>query len=319
MPKKEFKTLDQQITLLQDRGLVIDNIDKAKKYLLSNNYYNLINGYGKFFQDKENHFKKNTSFDEIYELYFVDKEIKQAIFDSILNVEHHLKSILAYRFAEKYSDKRYAYLDINSYSSEKTLKVSYTLSKLFRIINQNSKKVGTPINHYVRVYDDVPIWVIVDYLDFGDLYSIIFNLPTNLQNNIALDLVEFIKQNIPGYNEIFTPELMISMIKNIHEIRNVCAHNNRLIDFKCKSDIIYSKQIFATFGIKKNDDRKRAYSTFVSLQAFLSQVEFPILNNTLRKRFRFLSNKLSTISIGDVLSKYGFPEDWHQRDAIKQN
>lgn len=121
---KKFQTLEQQITLLQSRGLIIDDIDKAKKYLLSNNYYNLINGYGKFFQDKENHFKLNTNFDEIYELYFIDKEIKQTIFDSILNVEHHLKSILAYRFAEKYSDKRYAYLDINSYSSEKRCRLA---------------------------------------------------------------------------------------------------------------------------------------------------------------------------------------------------
>lgn len=27
---------------------------------------------------------------------------------------------------------------------------------------------------------------------------------------------------------------MISFIENIHELRNVCAHNNRLLDFRCR-------------------------------------------------------------------------------------
>lgn len=46
---KEFKTIDQQIEILLDRGLIIDDINKAKEYLLTQNYYNIINGYGNFF------------------------------------------------------------------------------------------------------------------------------------------------------------------------------------------------------------------------------------------------------------------------------
>lgn len=45
---KVFKTIDEQITILKQRGLIIDDEEHAKKYLLSQNYYNLINGYAKF-------------------------------------------------------------------------------------------------------------------------------------------------------------------------------------------------------------------------------------------------------------------------------
>ena len=44
---KTFKTLDEQIQLLHNRNLIINDEDYAKKYLLSNNYYNIINGYSK--------------------------------------------------------------------------------------------------------------------------------------------------------------------------------------------------------------------------------------------------------------------------------
>src|SRR5699024_2240067 len=65
---------------------------------------------------------------------FLIKKLKQTFFNSILNVEHHLKSIFAYRFAEKFKNKRYAYLDINSYDPNKTLSVGRLISDLSRTI-----------------------------------------------------------------------------------------------------------------------------------------------------------------------------------------
>lgn len=35
------KTVDEQISLLQSRGMIIDNIDKAKEVLLDVGYYRL--------------------------------------------------------------------------------------------------------------------------------------------------------------------------------------------------------------------------------------------------------------------------------------
>lgn len=51
---KEFKTIDEQIQILLGRKLIINDIDKAKAYLLSQNYYNIINGYANFFPHDNN-------------------------------------------------------------------------------------------------------------------------------------------------------------------------------------------------------------------------------------------------------------------------
>ncbi len=46
---KPFKTLDEQISILKSRGLIIPDEEAAKLSLLCNNYYNVINYYSKFF------------------------------------------------------------------------------------------------------------------------------------------------------------------------------------------------------------------------------------------------------------------------------
>ena len=39
---KEFKTIDEQIEILKDRGLIFKDTNMARRYLLTNNYYNII-------------------------------------------------------------------------------------------------------------------------------------------------------------------------------------------------------------------------------------------------------------------------------------
>ncbi len=51
--EKIFKTIDEQIQLLQSRNLHIEDKEIAKEILLNNNYYYLINGYKDLFLDKK--------------------------------------------------------------------------------------------------------------------------------------------------------------------------------------------------------------------------------------------------------------------------
>ena len=70
--EKEFKTIDEQIELLQSRNLHIENKNIARKILLKNNYYYLINGYKDIFlnkNSKEEKFANETTLEEIYSLY----------------------------------------------------------------------------------------------------------------------------------------------------------------------------------------------------------------------------------------------------------
>ncbi|MEG0684856.1 MAG: Abi family protein, partial [Coprobacillus sp.] len=99
---KPFKTIEEQFELLKSRGIIFTDEEKAKRYLLNNNYYNIINCYAKFFMNDKDIFMENTTFDEITQLHFFDKELKSVLFKYIIEAEKHLKSIIAYRFSETY-------------------------------------------------------------------------------------------------------------------------------------------------------------------------------------------------------------------------
>ncbi|MDA3849383.1 Abi family protein [Lactobacillus delbrueckii] len=320
--QKEFKALDEQIELLKKRGLSIPDERRAKRYLLTNNYYSIINGYGKYFQDRPDHYLSGASFDEVINLYFFEEEIKKAVFNAILQIEHHVKSVVAYRFAEQHPNQNYAFLDPKSYNQqEQKLLLAYnTISKFSLILKKSANSPNSSIHHYVSKYKGIPIWVLMDYLDFGSLYYFTRVLPDNVLNKVAADLVPFINENIPGtYPAVeFTPEIMLKFLKNIHETRNICAHNNRLLDFKCRSDSPYYGPLHKKYDISRKDHRTSFYSTFISMQCFLSKTEFAVLNNSLRRKFLSLNKHMNTISINEVLAKMGFPKDWQLQPSLDQ-
>lgn len=307
---KMFKTVDEQINLLRSRGLVIVDEEKTKLYLLTNNYYNIINGYGKFFPRHNENYTNRTSFDEISRLYLLDKNIKQSMFQAILAAESHMKSIFAYRFAESFQDNPYAYLSTDSYNSGKILSVVHTIYKLSGTIKCYQKIHGSSIRHYVNEHGNVPIWVLVNYLNFGELRAMITSVNTSLQNKVAKDFFSFVCRHIDNPT-IFTPEIMISFIENINDVRNVCAHNNRLIDFQCKRDSKYWSSLHDGHGISSNSPRNNVFSVFVSLKCFLSVMEYGTMHNKILKEFKRMENKLHSVAINDILGKYGFPDGWH--------
>ena len=316
---KPFKTIDEQIQLLKARNLVIKNEEQAKDYLLSNNYYNIINGYSKYFPQSGNCYTNATTFDEVSRLYLFDKELKQTLFKAIIGIESHLKSIFAYHFAERYRDKIYAYLNIECYAKDKTLSVISTIARLSQIINKQQKFPNTSIHHYVNNHQDVPIWVLVNYIDFGELRNMLTSSIPALQNEVAKDMHKFATQNLNLSNaDIFHPEVMMSFVENINELRNVCAHNNRLLDFKCRRDSKYWAVLHDKYGIKADDEKRNVFSVVISMQCFLSKREYATLHNTILNRIKsHLIKTITTASVDDILSTLGFPQNWYNEPKIK--
>ena len=312
-PAKPFKTIDEQIKLLQSRGLIITDVNYARNYLLSNNYYNIINGYSKYFPRDGEQYINNTTFEEVSRLYLFDKEIKQSFFRAIITVESHLKAIFAHRFAEMYPGIPYAYLNINCYDPQNSLSVISTISKVSGIINRynSQRQRQSSIYHYIHTYNDLPIWVLVNYLDFGEVRFMLNASTKQLQNKVAKDMQAFITQHIPNAG-IFPLETMISFLTNINEVRNICAHNNRLLDFKCHQDSKYWRPLHAKYNISSNLKRDDVYSVFLSMQCFLSRSEYGNLHNSIRKLMNnHLKNHLTSVSQNNILGALGFPNEWN--------
>ena len=306
---KVFQSISDQINLLLSRDLVINDVEYTKTFLLTQNYYNIINGYGNFFPHNGEKYSNGTTFNEIAQLYNFEREVKQAFLQATIDIETHLKSIFAHRFAEEYPDMQYPYLNIECYAKNRALNVIGTISKLSGKINRYKQKHNHSIAHYVKNYDNVPIWVLANHLEFGELRYMLVNSIPKIQNNVAKDMMLFINDH-PIDTTIFPPEIMLSFVDNINDVRNICAHNNRLLGFKCHKDVKHWKPLHKQYNITKTAARNTPYDVYLISQCFLSYNEFATLHNKLRKRLNNLSNQLHSIPIELILQKLGFPIDW---------
>lgn len=160
---KPFQTLDEQIQLLHSRGLSINEPEMAKLYLLQHSYYNVINVYSKFFQSKPDQYIPGSTFNEIRSVHIFDTELKSAFFKYLLECEKHFKSIVAYRFSERYPDILFAYLKTSSFDDRDLIALSNTISQLSNTITRNiRKKESNAIKHYKNNHGNVPMWVLIN-------------------------------------------------------------------------------------------------------------------------------------------------------------
>ena len=88
----------------------------ARKILLKIGYFPLINGYKEVFKESINdQFQIGTTFEDIYELYSFDNDLRNIFLKYILVAERNIKSSLSYHFCKEYGDLQSDYLDVNNY------------------------------------------------------------------------------------------------------------------------------------------------------------------------------------------------------------
>ena len=95
-------TIEEQIALLKERGMVIDlNNQKVKEILLDIGYYRL--GFYQFpFCDKEHNLNPNTKFSDIVSLYYLDVNLRNILTQYINRIEINFRTKIVYYVSNKY-------------------------------------------------------------------------------------------------------------------------------------------------------------------------------------------------------------------------
>ena len=104
--EKTFKTIEEQINILENKGLLINDKDKATDIFINNNYYYLINGYKELFAN-QNKYKVNVSLQEIYSLYKFDSYLRIIFLKYIFIIERKVNTYISYEFSKSYGHKNY--------------------------------------------------------------------------------------------------------------------------------------------------------------------------------------------------------------------
>ncbi len=303
--EKIFKTLEEQITILRNKNLIIDDEEYAKSILLRENYF-FLNGYRYLFY-KSMHEKKfidGTNFREIYALFYFDRELRNILFKNILIIENNIKSIISYVLSRKYGFKEKKYLNPSNFTndSKKNRQVNDLIKKIKRqIINNGAQHAAT--KHYQLNYGYIPLWVVVKVLSFG----IVGELYTILKEEDQKDIAENFNVDI---------ESLLIYLPIIANYRNLCAHEDICFNHRTQKTIPITKY-HEELNIPKTNGEyiygiNDLFSLIIILKRLLTKDNFHMMLNEISYEIDYLSGRLRTIKITKVLDHMGFPQNYKE-------
>ena len=305
MKNKIFRNLDEQIDILRNKGLVINDEEKAKQILFRENYF-FISGYRWLFMQKSGNknFVEGTTFDELYAMFTFDRAIRNIMFKNILIIENNIKSIMSYQLSKKYGFKEKDYLNPKNFTQDsmKIRQVKDVLNKMKRQIRLNGKQ-HTATLHYISNYGYIPMWISVKVLSLGIISELFCILKPDDQLSIA---------NVYGIS-VESLAIYLSLLANF---RNLCAHEEILYDYRTQrgipDDIIHTK-----LGIERQYDeykygKRDLFALVIIMKHMLMPNEFREMLKEISYEIDVLDGKVDIIPVSKILNKISFPSNWRE-------
>jgi len=107
-------TVDEQITNLREKGLIIQDAEYARSFLNNVSYFRLIKAYSLGLKEKNGNYYDNTRFEDIVNLYLFNANFRQQLFTEIEKVEVNLRCRLSNYFCGRYGI--FGYEDIGNFA-----------------------------------------------------------------------------------------------------------------------------------------------------------------------------------------------------------
>lgn len=320
MNSKPFKTHNQQLKILRDRGLHVPS--SANRSLEQIGYYSLVNGYKWSFLQRDStgrpvhpeQFVAGATFNEIQSLYDFDRELRSALYEGLLKYESILGAEISYRFSEVHQEE-HSYLAIDNFRRDQSsvADVVGTISSLSNTIKRKAsiKRGENAIKHYVNKHGHVPLWVLVNFLTFGDLNFFFKNCTDSLQITIAKDFTDTRKRSY-NYNQTvkITPGIILAANHLVNHFRNAVAHG----------EITFSKRIHKApelnglkpaLGLKFSlNSQSGVFELMLILKAVLPKTDYQRLRSKLFMILKKYSTRFESISFNSVLQDMNFPANY---------
>ncbi|MFM1599818.1 Abi family protein [Streptococcus mutans] len=195
---KELLSYNKLIEKMDDIGIFFKEVDEstAKSILAEKNYYYKIASFRKLFP-KNSVGKYNIEFALLYDLSSIDMQVRYLFLKMCLDIEHGIKTKLMNAYVK--NSKINAYNIVDDYKKFYPQGYEQTINNL-----KNHPYLS---EMYSKRKNRIPIWVLVEVINFGEL----------------LNLVERYYLQYPKKNKL---KKAFEFGKYAKNIRNTCAHSN---------------------------------------------------------------------------------------------
>ena len=309
----DYKTYEEQIQILSNRGLIINDENSAKDFLKANNYYNVVNAYKDIFIKKgvtPEKFISGATFDELIAIHSFDKQLRILLSNNLIIIERLLKSTIAYEFSKNHPNHDLDYLDINKFDTTilkagKPESEDFTTAAAELIIKLNRELTDALIHndemicHYRAKYVRIPLWVFINKLSFGTV-SKFFSL---MQSKDKYDVSKSISSTT---GKFVSPKEISGSMKILVLLRNKTAHDQKIYDFVSKPlTVSNNNEEIKKYGLT---NVQSLFGAFACMSVFLTQKQYKTFCQEAKKLINELFLSIHSIPTQNVLSKMGIPK-----------
>jgi abortive infection bacteriophage resistance protein len=232
---KPHLSYDEQVKLMKSRGLECPDDVAAVQLLQQVGYYRLsayVYPFREMLPDGQArvsspaHYRADTivsgiSFDHVHKLWRFDRKLRLKLLDALEIVEIGVRTRIAYVLGER---NKFGHLEESSLDDATCAELcpdgttSFFADWLGRYeqLKDDAKNEDFMVHHRCKYGDPVPVWIAVEFLDFGALCRLYRLLKKSDQNAIAATL------GVKG------GALLRKWLRDLNYLRNLCAHHSRL-------------------------------------------------------------------------------------------
>lgn len=287
---KPWRSYQQQLDQLKQRGLIIEDELKARHLLQRLSYYRLSGYWYSLLSipKKDHRFKEGARFDQAFKLYCFDRELRLLLLREIEKIEVALRAEITYVMSHKHGPFWF--------QNGELFKDKYRQDSFLKKAEQSVLSSDEAFIQQFQTYyeeDLPPTWMTLEVISFGTLSKLFQNLKPSTETRLIASAFG-ISDNV-----------LKTWVHALVYVRNVCAHHSRLWNKKLRIQPKIPRKI-----------RKLPYP-LVTVPVDNQRVYFIIV---IVRYLLFSVNPQTTFpqKVSDLLSRYpntdpaalGFPEKW---------
>lgn len=294
---KPPRSFEEHLIILEERGLKIEETERAIKYLRNIGYFRLT-GYMYHLQESDgsHRFKDETTFSTIIQHYHFDKKLRSIVIEYLERIEVSLRARLTNYMVVNHGF--FWYTDRNLFDDHGTfIKINDEIVDSFAHPQERFLKA------FKNKYEDEipPSNMAMEILSLGKLTR----LYQGLKNN---------EEKIKIASDFGLPNTMLaSWLIFLNNVRNICAHHGRLWNRGLTADrpIIPQRPKYKFDGAIPDNFNSSVYGAISLIDRLLTNI---------KSTNRFIVKIENLIDEYPVINTHfmGFPENWREEAPWKK-
>lgn len=219
---RKARPLQEQVALLQKRGMIIAEPEKARRILLEIGWYRMSFYWFPFETrypdrfDPTHKFRDGTRFEDALLLYAFDFNLRNTLLKPLERIETALRTYIIYAVSTRYPDRPEWFADPKVVSAAHARQFERSV---YSVLRRTQPEIEL---HHKRFPRDrfAPAWKTLEFMTFGAMWTLFESLNS-----------ESLRLDVARHFGVHNLDVFCNYMEIVRALRNLCAHGNILYSF----------------------------------------------------------------------------------------